>query len=200
VRGGLALTAGLVIAAAAGVSALVLQSHGGGRPPASHGPPAGSQPAPATSTASTTATPSATSSGSAKSSGSATVASGAGGATLVYADCSGPPQTRTPQRDPTAIIVTCADDGWSFENLTWTSWTATSATAVGTMRVNLCTPDCAAGKIASYPADVTLSRVADTAAGRVFTQATASFPDGGGPVRYPTGQVITRFTLWYPGG
>lgn len=165
-RGGLALTAGLLIAAAAGLSGWVLESHGGDRVP---GP-------------------------------KSAVASSSTPVPRVYADCSGPqPTAAVAQRDPSSIIVTCADDGWSFENLEWATWAPTSATGAGIMRVNLCTPDCAAGKIAYYPADVTLSRVADTVAGRVFTQATASFPDGGGPARYPTGQVITEFTLWYPG-
>lgn len=46
---------------------------------------------------------------------------------------------------PTAIRVTCADGGWSLKDLTWSSWTSTSATGTGTLVYNDCKPSCVAG-------------------------------------------------------
>ena len=42
----------------------------------------------------------------------------------------------------------------------WPSWTASSAFSRGTLWVDNCTPNCAAGHYTKYPAEVTLSRVA----------------------------------------
>lgn len=94
-------------------------------------------------------------------------------------------------------MIACADDGIGLQNLTWTSWNATSAVGTGTLRLNLCTPDCANGKIADYQASVTLSDVVDSAGGPAFTVASLTYP-GTGPTTV-SGQVMSRFTLWYPG-
>jgi hypothetical protein len=42
----------------------------------------------------------------------------------------------------------------------WSRWTASSASARGTLWVDNCQPNCAAGHYVRYPASVTLSRVA----------------------------------------
>ena len=42
----------------------------------------------------------------------------------------------------------------------WSHWTASSAFAWGTLWVDNCQPNCAAGHYARYPAEVSLSRVA----------------------------------------
>lgn len=121
-----------------------------------------------------------------------------GATTEVAADCDGPGSTAdVVTQEPASIIIACADDGLSLVNLRWSSWSDTSASGAGTLRDNLCTPDCAAGTIATYPASVTLSGVVETQSGPVFTEASLSYPDGG-----PTnvaGQAMTQFTLWYPG-
>lgn len=57
----------------------------------------------------------------------------------VYGNCT------TPSVEPTEIVLTCADYGEVLEDLNWTSWTSTSATAVGTLVYNDCTPNCAQG-------------------------------------------------------
>jgi hypothetical protein len=44
---------------------------------------------------------------------------------------------------PSSMILTCADDGEVAEHLTWTSWSATSATATGPVEWRDCGDDCA---------------------------------------------------------
>lgn len=119
------------------------------------------------------------------------------GATGVSAKCTGPATGDTLSQEPTSIVIACADGGLALQSLRWTSWGATSATATGTFSLNLCTPDCAAGKLAYYPAVLTLSDVVDSAGGPAFTVVSLTYPDGG--PRTVSGQVMSRFTLWYPG-
>ena len=69
----------------------------------------------------------------------------------VYGDC------HTPTVEPKEIILACADVGALFEGLSWTSWTAKSATATGSFVYNDCTPDCARGHRHSLPTKITLS-------------------------------------------
>jgi len=57
----------------------------------------------------------------------------------VYGNC------KTPSVEPAEIVLACADYNAILESLHWTSWTATSATAVGTFVYNDCTPNCAEG-------------------------------------------------------
>ena len=71
----------------------------------------------------------------------------------VYGDC------KTPTVEPRQIVMTCADYGEILDNLHWTSWTARSASAVGTLVYNDCTPNCAEGHHHSVPdLHVTLTR------------------------------------------
>lgn len=58
---------------------------------------------------------------------------------------------------PSSIVVACADDGIQLTKLHWASFGGTTAGAVGTYHVNLCTPNCAAGRFASFPVRVTLA-------------------------------------------
>ena len=46
---------------------------------------------------------------------------------------------------PAEIVLTCADANRYVAGITWTSWTATRATATGVVHWNGCTPSCAAG-------------------------------------------------------
>ena len=58
---------------------------------------------------------------------------------------------------PEFITLTCADGGWSLQQITWTSWTEKGAEGTGTFRENLCAPSCAEGKIAEEQVKVELS-------------------------------------------
>jgi len=58
---------------------------------------------------------------------------------------------------PESITLTCADGGWSLQQITWTSWTQKGAEGTGTFRENLCEPSCAEGKIAEAQVKIELS-------------------------------------------
>lgn len=56
------------------------------------------------------------------------------------------------------MVLACADAGVRLEGLQWSSWTSLSATGVGTLVYNDCTPDCAGGQFHEIPNDqITLS-------------------------------------------
>src|SRR5579863_9654295 len=63
------------------------------------------------------------------------------------------------QFKPKRIVLACGDAGTWLAKLKWSSWSGRSAAGAGTYNANNCTPDCAAGKIKSYPVKVTLSQV-----------------------------------------
>ena len=58
---------------------------------------------------------------------------------------------------PESITLTCADGGWSLQEITWTSWTETGAEGTGTFRENLCKPSCAEGEIVEAKVNLKLS-------------------------------------------
>jgi hypothetical protein len=66
-------------------------------------------------------------------------------AVSVYGNCT------SPSVEPAEIVLTCADYGEVLTGLQWTSWTATSASAAGTLVYNDCIPDCAGGQHHSVP-------------------------------------------------
>ena len=63
----------------------------------------------------------------------------------VYGNC------KTPSVEPAEIVLACADYNAVLEALHWTSWTAASATAVGILVYNDCTPNCAEGHFHHVP-------------------------------------------------
>jgi hypothetical protein len=102
----------------------------------------------------------------------------------VYGDC------KTATVEPKEIILTCADLGEIVQGVSWSSWTATSATGVGTWLYKDCTPSCATGKSRTLPnTHITLTTpVSDPSGQRVWSQLEASqFPPGlTGPQSIPT--------------
>ncbi|HEX2820389.1 MAG TPA: hypothetical protein VHO07_09530 [Streptosporangiaceae bacterium] len=93
----------------------------------------------------------------------------------VAIDCQGQPQVR-----PGNFTLACADGNDYLTRLSWTSWTAGLASAIGVQEVNDCDPYCAAGHFHGYPVDVTF-------------RGSASVPGQPGRQRY------TKVTLRYPG-
>jgi hypothetical protein len=65
-----------------------------------------------------------------------------------------------------------------FGRLHWSSWTATQAKATGRSWVNNCTPSCAGGRYASYPATVALTRPQRLHGYVVFTRLTVTYTRG----------------------
>ena len=92
----------------------------------------------------------------------------------VVVDCSGQQQTR-----PSSFILTCADANDALTALHWVSWAAGQAFGTGTEKVNTCTPDCADGKLVSYPALIALWRpepLPGHPGVRYFTRITRIYP------------------------
>lgn len=99
-------------------------------------------------------------------------------------------------REPSVIILACADAGIGVQDLTWTSWTASSATGQGVLWENECVPtaSCGANKFSRYPVAVTLSVVKASAAGPWFSQLKVTWKDG-----RPPNQTPDTFILQGPG-
>ncbi len=68
------------------------------------------------------------------------------------------------------------DSTFSFDGVTWTSWTTAEATGAGTAGVRDCTPDCAGGKTREYPAKLTLKDVRRTCGSLFFTTLAVVWP------------------------
>jgi hypothetical protein len=97
----------------------------------------------------------------------------------VYGNC------QKPSVEPTEIVLACADYNTLLEALHWTSWTATSATAVGTLVYNDCTPNCAEGHFHHVPGTrVTLTVPSRGAGGRLVWSEVQENPE---PPGYETG-------------
>jgi len=54
-------------------------------------------------------------------------------------------------------IVTSADGSGYVKDITWSGWGKATATGVGTLEVDNCTPNCAQGTYTGYPSTVTVS-------------------------------------------
>ncbi len=97
----------------------------------------------------------------------------------VYGNCT------SPSVEPAEIVLTCADSGEVLTGLHWTNWTATSASAVGTLVYNDCIPDCASGHHHSVPSTtVTLTVPIHGAGGSLVWSEVQENPE---PPGYETG-------------
>jgi hypothetical protein len=109
---------------------------------------------------------------------------------------------------PGSFTLACADGNSYLAHLSWSSWTASSASGTGTQMINDCQPYCAAGKFRSYPAHVTFWRsepVPNHPGQRYFSRVTLRYPgarppasSGGKQVNGPatwTGALSTQLTL-----
>lgn len=94
---------------------------------------------------------------------------------------------------PTSIVIACADAGVGFQDLSWTSWTTSSAMGAGQLWKNDCTPNCAQGTVHRYAAFVSLTTIVGSINGPVFSAANANYPNGG-----PNGQASGMFSLPVP--
>jgi hypothetical protein len=96
----------------------------------------------------------------------------------VYGNCT------TPSVKPFEIVQTCADYGTMYDGLRWTSWTGTSATAVGTGVYSHCTPYCPLGSLRVPSTKITLSVPVRTAGGQFVWSEIQENPE---PPGYETG-------------
>jgi hypothetical protein len=178
---------GLTTAALAGIAGTLMMALAGcgpsGHSAAVKSPSVGSaSPAP-TAAASRPATPALTPAPSGTQAPMATPTPSASADTSieVYGNCT------SPSFEPAVIVVACADYGWIVQDLVWTSWTSTSATATGTLVYNDCTPSCAAGHHHAVPGTrVILTDPRASASGQlVWTRLQETRENYGAPVPLP---------------
>jgi hypothetical protein len=110
----------------------------------------------------------------------------------VVANCTSAPPYR-PSARPASITLACADDGLGLEKMTWNSWAAPIATGRGMLWEKLCHPNCAEGKVGTYPVDVTLSAVKSSSSGPWFSRLTVAFQG-----QRPPGTLPSSFGLIRP--
>ena len=110
----------------------------------------------------------------------------------VVADCASA-EPHALSREPSSIVLTCADAGLRIEGLTWTEWTA-SAAGHGTLWENQCVPNCADGQFAKYPVAVALSAVRSSADGPWFSRLKLTWEGD-----RPPNQTPDTWTLMPPG-
>jgi hypothetical protein len=96
----------------------------------------------------------------------------------VYGNCA------TPSVEPSEIVETCADYGTIFDGLRWTSWTSTSATAVGTGVYSHCSPYCPKGTLQVADTKITLTVPVRTTRGQLLWSEIQENPE---PPGYETG-------------
>ena len=76
---------------------------------------------------------------------------------------------------PKSIIIACGDGNVQAINMHWSKWGANSAKGTGTLKVNTCTPNCAAGKFKRYPGSIVLSKPRTCPSGRQFAHLKYTF-------------------------
>jgi hypothetical protein len=99
---------------------------------------------------------------------------------------------------PGSFTLACADGNSSLTHLSWSSWTASSATGTGTQVINDCVPYCAAGKFRSYPARVTFWRsepLPNHPGQRYFSRVTLRYP-AARPPAYSGGKQVNGPASW----
>jgi hypothetical protein len=104
----------------------------------------------------------------------------------VVVSCSGHQQT-----SPSSFVLTCADANDALTALHWASWAPGQAFGTGTEKINTCIPDCADGKLVSYPALITLWRpepLPGHPGVRYFTRITRIYPSSRPPLYYCQGK------------
>jgi hypothetical protein len=100
---------------------------------------------------------------------------GAGAAPTRVLTCSLKPATK-----PSTYLLSCADANASWTGMSWSVWSASSASGRGLLRQNDCTPNCVSGKFINYRATVKLSKVVVTKKyGELFSEAIFRYSVGG---------------------
>jgi hypothetical protein len=91
----------------------------------------------------------------------------------VLPNCLGAPRVK-----PETIVLACGDGNESVSGITWTGWGSTFAAGRGTISIDDCTPNCAAGHDHSYPVVVLVTgREACTSGKTAYARVTIAFLD-----------------------
>jgi hypothetical protein len=93
--------------------------------------------------------------------------------TLGY--CGGSPQVR-----PDVVLVVCNTNDITAENLTWSDWGMSTASAKGSAVVDLCSyEECASGNYVTVPIEMTVTKIVACAKdARTYSTLRYVFPDG----------------------
>jgi hypothetical protein len=77
---------------------------------------------------------------------------------------------------PKTLTLTCGDGNTVLSGLRWSTFGGASARAGGTFKMNTCKPNCASGKVVSYPVTVTATSPRSCKAGlRVYNKLSLKF-------------------------
>jgi hypothetical protein len=96
---------------------------------------------------------------------------------------------------PKTLTLACGDGNTVLSGLRWSSFGGASASARGTLKMNTCEPNCAAGKVVSYPVAVQASDQRNCKQGaRVYNKITLRFT-GRAP---KSANSLKRWTLGCP--
>ena len=96
---------------------------------------------------------------------------------------------------PKSLTLACGDGNTVLKGLKWSSFGGATAQAKGTVVINLCEPNCAEGKAASFPVTVKASDPRKCKGGlRVYNKVTLKFK-GKSP---KTEGELNRWTLGCP--
>jgi hypothetical protein len=77
---------------------------------------------------------------------------------------------------PKSVTLTCGDGNTVLSGLSWSSFGGGSASASGTFKMNTCEPNCASGKVVSYPVSVKATSPRSCKGGlRVYNKVTLKF-------------------------
>jgi hypothetical protein len=77
---------------------------------------------------------------------------------------------------PKTLTLACGDGNTVLSGLRWSSFGGKSARASGTLQMNTCSPNCAAGKVVRYPVSVSAGDTRTCKAGlRVYDKLTLRF-------------------------
>jgi hypothetical protein len=93
---------------------------------------------------------------------------------------------------PKLLTLTCGDGNTVLKGLSWTNFGKSSATAKGTFVIDLCEPNCAEGKNASYPVSVKATGAKKCKGTSVYGKLTLTFT-GHKP------KSANNFKTWTPG-
>jgi hypothetical protein len=97
----------------------------------------------------------------------------------VLNECNVP--TAGPAVTPVAIVLACGDANASLVDLTWSSWTSSSATATGKYTRNTCVPNCALGTFVTSQAVIRLAYPIETGVGPEFASVSYLYADASAP-------------------
>jgi len=75
-----------------------------------------------------------------------------------------------------ATLLLSGDGSIFVAGITWSGWGTTTAQGTGTLRVDNCDPNCAAGTLSNYPATITVSGLTPYNGGQAYSSMTVSAP------------------------